>query len=46
LAITALFIDEYYGGIAERPIKAKNLLPVDQINIHAEYFREITEEFS
>lgn len=42
LAITALFIDEYYGKIAEKPIKAKNLLPDEQINIHAEYFREKT----
>jgi len=46
LAITALFIDEYYGRIAEKLIKARNLLPEDQINIHAEYFNNCSKEFS
>ncbi|HID43991.1 MAG TPA: hypothetical protein EYP30_09535 [Archaeoglobaceae archaeon] len=43
LAITALFIDEYYGEIIEKPVRVKeNLLPSEQINIHAEYLREKT----
>jgi hypothetical protein len=43
LEITALFIDEHYGKIAEKPIGVEdNLLPDEQINIHAEYFREKT----
>jgi len=43
LAITALFIDEYHGKIAEKPVKVKeNLLPDEQINIYAKYLREKT----
>jgi len=44
LAITALFIDEYHGKIVEKPVRMmkENLLPDEQINIHAKYFREKT----
>jgi|Deesub1362A_J573_1020465.scaffolds.fasta_scaffold00769_20 hypothetical protein len=43
LEITALFIDEHYGKITEKPIRVKeSLLPDEQMSIHAEYFREKT----